>query len=293
MADRSELGTFLRSRRERVTPESVGLPGGHRRRTPGLRREELAMLAGISVDYLVRLEQGRETNPSTDVLAALAIALRLDEAERLHLSHLGKLGDRHPGLCPTITEQVSATTLTVLDRLDGTPAFVMDALTDVLAWNDSYERVYEATGMLEGAPPNVVRYTFLDPRARTVYGDWDRAAREQVASLRYYASWHHEKPKFQELVGELSVNSSDFAKLWSRHDVGEKMRGEKVLHHPSAGGINLNFEVFFLPDHPQRRMVVQVPADAASSEAVDGLLRTGLATVGPAPLRLVGGATSA
>jgi len=289
MADRNELGTFLRSRRERVTPAAVGLPTGHRRRTPGLRREELAMLAGISVDYLVRLEQGRETNPSTEVLASLATALRLEEAERLHLSHLATLNDRHPGLCPTLTEGVSNTTITVLDRLDGTPAFVMDALTNVLAWNDSYERVFGATGMLDGDPPNIVRYTFLDPRARETYGDWDRGAREQVASLRYYASWHHEKPAFQELVGELSVKSNEFAKLWSRHDVGEKMRGEKLLHHPTAGAINLNFEVFFLPDHPQRRMVVQVPADAASSEVVDRLLQVE-PPAEPAPLRLVTGA---
>jgi transcriptional regulator with XRE-family HTH domain len=290
MAERSELGDFLRSRRERLAPEAVGLPGGTRRRTPGLRREELAMLAGISVDYLVRLEQGRETNPSTEVLASLAKALRLDEPERMHLGHIGKLTRRHVDLCPMVRDELSSTTMTVLDRLDGTPAFVMDVLSNLLVWNDSFERLYAGTGMLDGDSPNLLRFMFLDPQARDLYRDWDHNARELAGNLRYYVGWHSEKPEFQELVGELSVKSTEFAKLWSRHDVGEAVRGEKAMHHPVAGDINLNYEVLFLPDHPQRRLVVQVPADAASAQALDDLLRAGQPADGERPpLRVVGG----
>jgi hypothetical protein len=268
MPAQDELGPFLRSRRERVAPEAVGLPRGPRRRTPGLRREELAMLAGISVDYLVRLEQGRETNPSPDVLAALALALRLDESERLHLGKLGMGASRHPGLCPsTETGAVNPQTQAVLDSMGGTPAFVTDIATDVLAWNDAFAQVAEAIGLLDAETPNLLRFTFLDDRARTVYPDWEAVASEQVGNLRMWAPGCSEDPVVHNLVGELIVKSTAFARLWSRHEVGEKTRGTKSLQHPVAGRLTVDFEALGIPESPQRRMIVWLPADAATAEA--------------------------
>jgi transcriptional regulator with XRE-family HTH domain len=288
MSERSELAEFLRSRRERVTPADVGLSPGGRRRTPGLRREEVAMLAGISVDYLVRLEQGRETNPSTAVLAGLARALRLEEPERMHLGRLGTLGQRHPGLCPSADDgDVADGTLAVLDGLDRQPAFVMDVASEVLAWNEAYERLMAPTGVLDARPPNLIRYTFLDDRSATVFADWDSVAREQVGNLRHAATTCSENPAIAELVGDLSVRSPEFARLWAEHDVTEKTRGDKRLVHPVVGDIHLRFEVLLLPDSPQRRVVVWVPADAAAAAALDRLV-----DVSRAPLRLVGGTSA-
>jgi transcriptional regulator with XRE-family HTH domain len=288
MAEPAELGTFIRSRRERVTPESVGLPPGARRRTPGLRREELAMLAGISVDYLVRLEQGRETNPSPDVLASLAKALRLEEAERLHLGRLGTAAQRHPGLCPTVqTGALNPLTQAVLDSMDGTPAFVADSLADLVAWNVAFEQVVAATGLLDLDQPNLLRFTFLDERAATVFPDWEAVASEQVGHLRQAAPTCKHDPAMMELVGELSVNSPAFARLWSRHDVGEKARGTKSLVHPTAGLLTVNFESLVIPESPQRRVVVWLPADEVTAEAFGRLTEPERT-----PLRLVASDTA-
>ena len=285
MSERSELADFLRSRRERVTPEAVGLPPGGRRRTPGLRREEVAMLAGISVDYLVRLEQGRETNPSSAVLAALARALRLGESERLHLGRLGSLGLRHPGLCPSVeTGEVREETVAVLDGFARSPAFVMDVSSSVLAWNDAYQRLMAPTGVLDARPPNLTRFTFLDERSRSLYGDWDAVAREQVGNLRHAATTCSEDPSITEMVGELSMKSSDFARLWAEHDVTQKTRGDKRLVHPVVGDLHLRFEVLLLPESPQRRVVVYLPGDAAAVAALDHLI-----DAERAPLRLIAG----
>lgn len=286
MPEPSELATFLRSRRERVSPESVGLPKGTRRRTPGLRREELAMLAGISVDYLVRLEQGRERNPSQSVLASLALALRLEESERLHLGRLGSLSLRHPGLCPTVaTGAVDDGTLAVLDGMTRSPAYVVDGNTQLLAWNDAYQLLMAPTGLLDASPPHLLRYTFLDERSRTVFADWDVVAHEQVGNLRQVHIACSEEPAIKELVDELSAASEPFARLWSTHDVTQRTRGEQNLVHPVVGRLNLNFEVLILPDSPLRRLVVYVPADAAATAALGHL-----GDVDRAPLRLVGGA---
>lgn len=288
MAEPAELGTFIRSRRERVSPEDVGLPPGARRRTPGLRREELAMLAGISVDYLIRLEQGRETNPSPDVLAALAQALRLDEQERLHLGKLGTAGQRHPGLCPSVaTGDLNPLTQAVLDRLQGTPAFVVDVLSDLVGWNEAFSQVMAGTGLFDLDPPSLMRFTFLSDRARTVFPEWEEVASEQVGNLRQAAPTCSHDPAMTELVGELSLNSPDFVRLWSRHDVGEKMRGTKGLMHPTAGRLTVDFEALMIPESPQRRLVVWLPADAETASAFERLTEPERT-----PLRLVGSDTA-
>ena len=243
------------------------------------------MLAGISVDYLVRLEQGRETNPSTSVLASLAKALRLEEPERLHLGRLGSMSTRHPGLCPTVvTGGVNETTRAVLDRMEGTPAFVLDVTAEVLAWNDAYERLMTPTGLFDLSPPNLLRFTFLSEASHTLYGDWEAIAREQVGNLRQAAAAGAEDPSIRDLVGELTMKSPDFARLWSEHDVGEKTRGTKNLVHPVVGAQNLRFEVLLILESPQRRIVVYVPDDAVTMTGLDRLF-----AADRAPLRLVSG----
>src|SRR4051794_22095289 len=155
MATSSELGSFLRARREGLSPAEVGLPDSGRRRTPGLRREEVATLAGVSIDYLVRLEQGRDSNPSASVIAALAAALRLTDEERTHLGTLAQLSNSQelcPSVLPSLTE-VAPTLRTLLDRLDPTPAFLVSPINDVLAWNPAWERVAAPLGMVDGEPP--------------------------------------------------------------------------------------------------------------------------------------------
>jgi transcriptional regulator with XRE-family HTH domain len=276
VTERHDFAAFLRARRERVTPAEVGLPSGGRRRTPGLRREELAMLAGISVDYLVRLEQGRETSPSVGVVRSLASVLGLDGDETKHIWSLVARNE-DPGMCPLAAladEPVDATTRALLDRMGATPAFVLGELTEVMAWNDAYERVMAATGVLDERPPNLVRYTFTDPRARRLYRDWDDIAREQVGNLRRFVS---DLPdalagRGRELVADLSARSPEFAALWGAFDVGEKRRGVKHLDHPVAGPLDLEFTALGLPDGIYRRLVAYVPADEASAAALDRLV---------------------
>lgn len=274
--DPRPLGEFLRSRRERLTPAAVGLPGGGRRRTPGLRREELATLAGVSVDYLVRLEQGRETRPSQPVLTCLAEALQLDDDERLHLKRVANL-TAHPELCPTWQPPpepatLSRTTLALLDRLDPTPAFVLERTAEVSAWNQAYERLMAPTGLLDMDPPNLLLYTFLNPASRRLFRDWDAIAREQVANLRSIMPQVCGDSAVAGLVGELSMNSSEFAQLWATLDVTEKRRGTKRLDHPRVGELTLDFEALLLPEPGERRLVTYLPADEASAETLDKLV---------------------
>jgi transcriptional regulator with XRE-family HTH domain len=277
MADAPELpplAAFLRSRRERVRPEDVGLPAGTRRRTPGLRREEVAQLAGISVDYLVRLEQGREHGPSAPVLASLSRALLLDHDERVHLNDLVS-GETRRDMCttpPGSPKPVNATTLALLDRLHPAPAFLLERTTEVVAWNPAYERLARPTGLFDLDPPNLIRYTFLHPAARTLYRDWDAIADEQVSNLR--AAWAHfgDDGPVESLVAELSAESEPFVARWRDHDVAEKRRGTKRLDHPVVGHLDLEFEALLVPDPGERRLVTYLPIGQVSSERLDRLV---------------------
>jgi transcriptional regulator with XRE-family HTH domain len=266
------IGEFIRSRRERVSPSEVGLPEGLRRRTPGLRRAELATLAGISVDYLVRIEQGRDRRPSAQVVAALADAMRLDEEDRSHLRMLSAafLGQE---LCPgpraPVTE-IRPTIRTLLDRLDGTPALVLDDLTDVVAWTDAYEAIGRPVGILDHERPNLISFTFVDPRARDAYPHWDRVADEQVANLRVLG-WN-DAPANAEFIAWLHENGGEeFTRRWDAHPVARKGSGVKVLRHPSVGDLRLAYETLRLPDGDGQRLVVYLPADDATSTALDEL----------------------
>ena len=181
-----DLGRFLRHRRESVTPAEVGLPTGTRRRTPGLRRAELATLAGISVDYLIRIEQGRDTHPSAQVLAALADALHLGETDRDHLRMLAAISNGRE-LCPSgrpLARHVRPSVTVMLDALEPSAAFVVNRLGDVLAWNPAFERIGGPVGVIDGDEPNLARFTFADPRARSAFPDWGMVADEQAANLR-------------------------------------------------------------------------------------------------------------
>jgi len=276
VAARNDFGAFLRARRERVSPEEVGLLPGGRRRTPGLRREELATLAGISVDYLVRLEQGRETSPSLDVVRALGLALRMRDDEVKHLWSLVHRANSAE-MCPDMGVPgagVEPPTQALLDRLDATPAFVIDPLTDVLAWNLAYERLMGPTGILDARPPNLIRFTFTDRRARSLYRDWEAIAREQVGNLRNFVSDNAADAAGRALAGELITASADFARLWEEYAVGQKRRGIKQLAHPAGGPLDLEFTALGLPEPGVLQLVTYLPADEASAVVLDRLVST-------------------
>jgi transcriptional regulator with XRE-family HTH domain len=293
-SDAPVLGSFLRSRRERLTPAEVGLPSAGRRRTPGLRREELATLAGISVDYLVRLEQGRETRPSAPVLASLAEALRLDDDERVHLRRLAGL-TAHPELCaswqpPPTSSPVRGTTWMLLERLDPTPAFVLDHTAGVVAWNEAYERLMARTGLFDTEPPNLLHYTFLNPASRTLFRDWHNVAQEQVGNLRSVTTRVCGDPAMEALVGELSINSPEFARLWASLDVVEGRRSQIRLDHPTGGRLTVDVEALLLPEPGERLLVTYLPADDASAAVLDRLVAAAPAQQdSDGRLRLVGG----
>ena len=282
-----ELGAFLRASRERTTPRAVGLPDSGRRRTPGLRREEVATLAGVSVDYLVRLEQGRDIHPSADVLLALADAMRLSDDERRHLFELG-LKSGNQVLCPApvaLTRTVPPTAQAVLDALDPTPAFVIGPIGDLVAWNRTFDVVGTGLGLLDprnGTPPNLVRFVFAHPAARAVFPEWRTAADEQVGRLRKAVMhWSHDQA-LVALIDELRANT-EFDVRWNAHPIGEKHRGTKRLTHPEVGGLDLDYEVLDLQGDHELQLVTWLAADASTATRLATL------TGGPGGLRLVEG----
>jgi len=269
--DIAELGPLLRNRREAVSPTDVGLPIGARRRTPGLRRAELATLAGISVDYLVRLEQGRDRRPSAQVLAAIADALRLGEDDRDFLRRFTAVTNGRE-LCPSIPAPamtVRSNVQRMLDRLEPSPAFVINRLSDLLAWNAAYDRLAGPLGILDGDPPNLARFTFTDPRAHTVYPDWGLIADEQVANLRT-STWS-EDPAIGSLFEDLAKAGLEFTDRWDARQLVRKGSGSKRLTHPDVGDLRVAFETMQLSDADDQRIVVYLPADDATAAALDHL----------------------
>jgi transcriptional regulator with XRE-family HTH domain len=286
VSERPELAVFLRARREGLRPGDVGLPDSGRRRTPGLRREELATLAGVSIDYLIRLEQGRDLHPSPSVVAALAKALLLREDETLHLLKLAAIGHTRE-LCPTATPlgtQVPPSVRKLLDSLNQTPAFVVGPISDVLAWNPAWEQLATPLGLLDGSVPNVARYVFTHPDARAVHLDWSAAADEQVSTLRAAELRWGADPIFGALLEELR-SIPEFASRWSAHTVEERRRGVKTLRHPGVGEMRIAYEVLLLPDDEQW-LTIWLPADDAAAASFQAAL-TGTFPVSPAKLRVV------
>jgi transcriptional regulator with XRE-family HTH domain len=269
MDQRVEISDFLRSRRARVRPQEAGLPDdGRVRRVPGLRRDEVARLANVSVEYYTRLEQGRAGNPSPEVLEALAAALRLDGSEREHLVDLaGRRGPRRKG--PIAAQRVRPGLLLTLQSLDGVPAFVIGRRMDVLAANRLAREVIADFEAMPAARRNLVRFYLLDPEARERVVDWATMARDSVAMLRYDAGRHPDDRRLADLVGELTLGCPEFGGWWNDHHVLRRTYGVKRYRHPVAGELEFAYEAFGSPDDPDQTLCVyNVEPGSKSAEAL-------------------------
>lgn len=266
---RAELSEFLRTRRARLQPEDVGLPNfGRHRRVPGLRREELAQLAGVSVAYYTRLEQGNGRNVSGEVLDAIARALRLTDAEHAHLTHLAK-PKQHKKKRAARPQRVRPALLQLVDAMDGVPAYVAGRRTDILGWNRMAAALFGDWGELPPEERNWARICFLRPESRVLFRDWEQKASDIVSFLRMDAGCYPNDPLLSALVGELSVKSEEFRGLWATHDVQEKGHGTKRLHHSLVGDLTLSFETLRLPDdHDQSLVTYHAEPDSASADAL-------------------------
>lgn len=268
----STLGEFLRARREYVQPADVGLPDSGRRRTPGLRREEVATLAGVSVDYLVRLEQGRDTNPSPGVLAALSDALLLDDDERLALARVAAVGHSRE-LCPASRDAeagVAPTVIALLDQLHPAPSFVVGPYDDVLAWNDAWRQVVGPLGMFDDDPPNLARHLFLHPRARAARPHWAVEADRAVGRLRAASVHWGDHDSFTSLIHDLQ-EAEGFAERWSTYLPGDERRGTTAIVHPDAGRLRLDYETLGL-SHDDQQLITWLPADEQTVASMTAML---------------------
>ncbi|MEU3253752.1 helix-turn-helix transcriptional regulator [Streptomyces sp. NPDC006997] len=268
--DRRELADFLRSRRERLTPADVGLPAGRRRRTPGLRREEVAQLAFISPEYYTRLEQARAPRPSREVLSGLTRALRLTDAERDHLHHLA---GAPPGPPPGPSREVRQSIVDLLHRLPGAAAIVLSATHEVLAWNDLAAALMEDFSALPRRDRNLVRRVFLSPRdahGQPLYGVSDTAefARSAALDLRAAAARYPGDPEVTGLVDELLAGSAEFAALWAAHDVVATSTLRKTFRHPLVGPVTVNCDVLDLADRDQRVVIYTAVPGTPAEEAL-------------------------
>jgi transcriptional regulator with XRE-family HTH domain len=271
----SGLGEFLRNRRERLRPEQVGLPTGPgRRQTPGLRREELAALAGVSVDYYIRLERGRDTHPSDAVLDALATALRLDDDERAHLRGLGLARPGRLGRPPSASapraalaprpDAARAGLVRLLEWVRPTPAYVLSPTSALLAANQ--EGLLLLAGIADWPPAerNLIRYVFVHPLARRVFASWPGMAEDCVAHLRNVPA---DDPPLIELVTELTQASAEFTRLWRHYDVRVKRGTRRAFNHPSVGPLELTSEILTAVDG-QRFVTFQADAGSPSQDAL-------------------------
>jgi transcriptional regulator with XRE-family HTH domain len=256
---RAELADFLRRRRAGITPEEVGLPGGGRRRTPGLRREEVAQLAGVGATWYTWLEQGRDVRASLDVFEAISRALRLTPAERIHLILLGR-GEEAPP-CPGPVERVSPTVKRLIQGLGGTAAYVLGRRWDYLAWNDPAVAVFGDFGKLPREERNHAWQTFTNPDRRELLTDWDKSSRLLVAKFRADSARHLGDPSFEQLIEALRNASSEFCKAWKRHEVARSGEGRKTLMHPDVGKLVFEHAVFHPQDEPEQRLILYSPTD--------------------------------
>ncbi|MFF9406733.1 helix-turn-helix domain-containing protein [Streptomyces anandii] len=265
---RAELSEFLRTRRARLRPEDVGLAHyGRQRRVPGLRREELAQLAGVSVAYYTRLEQGNGRNVSAEILDSIARALRLTDAEHAHLTHLAK--PKHKKKQAVRTQQVRSGLRQLLDTMDEVPAYVVGRRSEVLAWNRMAAAVFGDWSRVPAQERNWARMVFLNPEYRDLYIDWEQKAIDVVCGLRMEAGCYPDDPRLSALVGELSVKSEDFRRLWATHDVKEKSHGVKRLRHPLVGELALHYQSFRLADDTdQAMMLYHAEPGSPSAEAL-------------------------
>ena len=261
MATRTALGDFLRARRERLRPQDVGLPPGARRRVPGLRREKVALLAGISVEYYLRLEQGRDRHPSDQVLDSIARALRLGRDARLHLRELARPADAAGREAPG-SEQVGAGIRTLMDTWTATPALVHGRHLTTLAANPMAVALspFFAPGV------NTLRAAFLEPEMRAFYRDWDEMTAKAVAYLRSLAGSRAADPPLAGLIDELARDSERFRALWARQDVRRRTSGTTRLLHPRVGPLELRYEKLALPGAPGQMLVTYHAEPGSRSE---------------------------
>jgi transcriptional regulator with XRE-family HTH domain len=283
MDNRDDLREFLTSRRERLTPAQAGLPDfGGRRRVKGLRREEVALLAGMSTEYYVRLERGNGTGVSEAVLDGISRALQLDEAEHAHLYDLVRASNQgaHPGRGrgPARSQQVGANVLQLIDAMHDVPVFVQNGRLDAVATNRLGAALFSEMFVLPQRPVNAARFTFLDPRAQTFYRDWESNARQIVALLRAEAGRSPYDRVLTELVDELATRSDLFRTLWASHDVRVHRTGSKNLHHPVVGDLDLTFEAMDLTSQPGLQLLAFSAPPRSSSDDGLQLLATWAAT---------------
>jgi transcriptional regulator with XRE-family HTH domain len=261
----TDLREFLRTRRARITPEQAGLPPHPGvRRVPGLRREEVAQLAGVSVDYYVRLERGRGTSVSASVLEAVARALQLSDTERQHLFALAKPTRQRPRAAAA--QHARPGLVQALENITDIPALVLGHRLDVLATNRLIRALYPDFDAMPASERNMARYMFFNPAARDLYVDWAETAREQVGMLRLYASHHPHDPRLAQLVRDLSVSDGDFRRWWADHDVYLPQHGTKHYHHPLVGDLTLGFEAFTPTGDPDQTFGLYTVEPGSPSE---------------------------
>jgi transcriptional regulator with XRE-family HTH domain len=270
--NRAEIREFLASRRAKITPEQVGLPaGGSTRRVPGLRREEVAVLAGVSTEWYVRLEKGHISGVSDDVLGAVARALQLDEAERLHLFDLARAAK--PAGVPRrkASPAVRPSVLRILDSMAATPAFVRNGRLDVLAINPLGRALYAPVFEVTARPANLARFCFLDPRAGEFYPDWDEVASSTVALLRTEAGRDPYNRELTDMIGELATRSEDFRTLWAAHNVRLHQTGTKHFNHPVVGVVDVSFDSMQLPTKDDWGLTLTAYTAEPGSASADAL----------------------
>ena len=284
MTRTSELGEFLRSRRALLTPDHVGIPTYGTRRVPGLRREELAQLAGVSLTYYTRLEQGQSSNASESVIDALARALELDDDERAHLHDLARPA-RSGRRRPARPDRARPGTVALVEAMQDVPAVVLGLRSEVLAWNRlghlllAGHLAYESP-TVTAERPNLIRMLFLDPHTRELHRDWEQEVTLAVASQRFIAAQHADDRELAELVGELSLKSPEYARLWARHPVQRCTSGTKRLHHPHVGEIELGYQVLHLPDTSGQRIITYTAEPGSPSASALQLLSTAATPAG-------------
>jgi transcriptional regulator with XRE-family HTH domain len=264
-ARRREFGAFLRTRRERLSPAAVGLPNGFRRRTPGLRREEVALLAGVGATWYTWLEQGRDVRASPEVLSAVADALRLDTAER---QHLFILTDRPPPEPPrTGPETVAEPLHRMLASLAGQPAYVLGRRWDLLAWNRASAVVFGDYDDLEGDARNSMHLVFANPRHRRLLVDWEQVAQAALATFRADSARYTGDPDFARLIATLMRASREFRDWWPKHEVLQQLSSQKRIQHPIAGRMVFEHTSFAVTGQPDMKLVVYTPLEEADSIA--------------------------
>ncbi|MEP6813032.1 MAG: helix-turn-helix transcriptional regulator [Actinomycetota bacterium] len=289
MDTRSEIREFLTSRRARITPDEAGLRtyGTGPRRVPGLRREEVALLAGVSIAYYTKLERGDTSGVSESVLESLARALRLDEVERAHLFDLARAQRTSPQKRRSrARQQVRPSVQRVLDAMSGAPAYVRNGRGDILAANQLGEALFSELYADPARPVNTARFVFLDPRAPGFFPDWDRVANDVVGALHAEAGRDPSDRALSDLVGELATRSEPFRTLWAMHNVHVHDSGVKRLHHPLVGELTLTYEAMELAANPGLTIAVYTAEPGSKSEQALNLLASWTATADqPEPAR--------